>query len=124
MQELKRMLTKSRVVTGLALVVLLLTSADHWTTYICLRAPVPGWEVMEANPLAEWLFGSTGLVAGLAFDSLITVAAILYLLATDLFPPVVKASFLSVMTLATGYAVANNLMVVQDMGLSTFGFGA
>ena len=30
---------------------LLLTGVDHWTTYQCLRAPVAGWNVVEANPL-------------------------------------------------------------------------
>ena len=42
-----------RALTGLTL---LLTGADHWTTYLCLRLPVEGWEVIEANPLADWLF--------------------------------------------------------------------
>ena len=40
---------------------LLLTAADHWTTYLCLRAPVAGWQVIEANPIADWLFQNLGI---------------------------------------------------------------
>ena len=60
----------------LASLMLLFTAADHWTTYLCLRAPVDGWVVTEANPLAEWLFNSMGLVPGLLFDSVVTIFAI------------------------------------------------
>ena len=42
----------------LAVLTLALTAADHWTTYLCLRAPVEGWQVTEANPLASWLFAN------------------------------------------------------------------
>ena len=52
---------------------LLLTGADHWTTYLCLRMPVEGWEVIEANPLADWLFQVMGLVPGPAIDTAITL---------------------------------------------------
>ena len=33
----------------LALLTVLVSAADHWTTYLCLRAPVAGWNVTEAN---------------------------------------------------------------------------
>ncbi len=124
MREAKQMWMKLGLLHGLALVVLVLTCADHWTTYVCLRAPVGGWEVVEANPLAEWLFGSTGLVPGLALDTLITFAAIGFLMTTDRFSRPMKASFLSIIALATGYAVANNLQAIQAMGLSAIGFSA
>ena len=50
----------------LATLTVLLSLADHWTTYLCLREPVTGWSVTEANPLANWLFDLTGLLPGLA----------------------------------------------------------
>lgn len=124
MREPKRMGMKFGLLHGLALVVLLLTCVDHWTTYVCLHTPVGGWDVTEANPLARWLFGSTGLVPGLALDTLITFTAIGFLLATDRFSRPMKASFLSIIALATSYAVVNNLQAIQDMGLSAFGFSA
>ena len=66
----------------LAILTLLLSAADHWTTYLCLRAPVAGWHVAEANPLAEWLFASFGLVPGLLIDSGVTLVAVAFLLST------------------------------------------
>ena len=48
----------------LAGLTVVLTAADHWTTYLCLRGPVEGWRVSELNPLADWLFATFGLVSG------------------------------------------------------------
>ena len=105
----------------LAGVTLLLTGADHWTTYVCLRVPIDGWEVVEANPLADWLFGVTGLVPGLAIDSLITFTAIGFLVTTSRFPSPIKLSLLAFIATTTGYAVFNNLQAMRDLGLSPLG---
>ena len=105
----------------LAGITLLLTGADHWTTYLCLRMPVEGWEVIEANPLADWLFQAVGLVPGLAVDSAITLTAIGFLLATPRFGSGLKAGLLVFITFTTGYAVVNNLFAMRDLGLSPFG---
>lgn len=102
----------------LALFTLLLTAADHWTTYLCLRAPIPGFEVSEANPLADRLFQALGLVPGLALDSLLTLVALAFLLSTDLVPTPAKRIFLLVVIAWTGYAVVNNLQAISAMGLS------
>lgn len=104
-----------------ALLSLVLTSADHWTTWRCLSAPVPGWSVSEANPMASWLFESTGLVPGLAIDSVITVAAVGFLVTTRALPYRAKVGFLALITACTGYAVANNVLAIQDMGLLALG---
>jgi hypothetical protein len=105
----------------LALFTLLLTAADHWTTYLCLRTPIPGFEVSEANPIADWLFGSLGLVPGLALDSVVTLAALAFLLSTALIPTRAKRIFLLVVIAWTGYAVVNNLHALGSMGLSPLG---
>jgi hypothetical protein len=105
----------------LAGVTLLLTGADHWTTYVCLRLPVDGWEVVEANPLADWLFGIAGLVPGLVIDSLITLAAIGFLVTTSRFAPGIKLSLLAFIASTTGYAVFNNLLAIRELGLSPLG---
>lgn len=104
-----------------ALLSLALTSADHWTTWFCLRSPVPGWNVSEANPLASWLFDSAGLVPGLVIDSLITVAAVGFLVTTRALPRRAKLGFLALISTCTGYAVLNNVLAIQDMGLLTAG---
>jgi hypothetical protein len=102
----------------LALLTLLLTGADHWTTWVCLRHPVEGWVVAEANPLAEWLFSAAGLVPGLLIDSAVTLAALGFLVRTDLIPHALKVSFLCLATVWTAAAVANNLDAITRLGLS------
>jgi len=106
---------------ALVILILLLTAADHWTTYLCLRAPVQGWFVTEANPVADVLFQSAGLVPGLLIDSLITVAALLFLASTPRFSPRMRTVMLSAVAMATSYAVINNLRAIAELGISPFG---
>ena len=97
---------------------ILLTGADHWTTYLCLRSPVEGWLVSEANPFAEWLFDWAGLGAGLAIDTAVTLGAVVFLVTTQVFGRSVKLGLLGVITASTGYAVFNNLGAITRMGLA------
>ncbi len=101
----------------LATISIVLTGADHLTTWLCLREHVQGWDVSEANPVAEWLFEVAGLVPGLAIDSAITLCAVAFLLTTGALPRNAKLGFLAVITLSTGYAVANNIQAIDAMGL-------
>jgi len=101
-----------------AITTILMTGADHWTTYVCLQAPVDGWSVVEANPIAEWLFGWAGLGNGLVIDSIVTLGAVLFLSTTDVFGRTLKISLLAVITMSTGYAVINNLAAISRMGLA------
>ena len=105
----------------LVVMTLSLTAADHWTTYLCLRAPVSGWIVTEANPIAEWLFTTLGLVPGLLVDSAVTVFAIGCLLATALIPLPTKRVFLAMVAAWTGYAVLSNFQALTALGLSPLG---
>ena len=100
---------------------LLLTAADHWTTYLCLRAPVVGWQVTEANPIADWLFQSLGLVPGILLDSAVTLAAIAFLLGTALVSRAAKSGFFLVVITWTGWAVVNNVKAILVMGISPLG---
>jgi hypothetical protein len=101
-----------------AFTTILLTCADHWTTYLCLRAPVEGWLVVEANPVAEWLFGWAGLDTGLLIDSAVTLGAVFFLATTGVFSRPMKTSLLAVIAISTGYAVFNNLGAISRMGLA------
>jgi hypothetical protein len=101
--------------------VLLLTAADHLTTWLCLREPVTGFVVTEANPMAAWLFGQTGLVQGLVLDSVVTFAALLFLASTRRFSPQLKNAMLAFVALATSYAVTNNLFAIAALGIGPFG---
>jgi len=102
----------------LAAIALLFSCADHWTTYICLRAPVAGWQVLEANPLAAWLFEHLGLAQGLWLDTAITAGAMVFLVRTERVPEPMKLAFLGILVTTTGLAVSNNLDAVFQMGLS------
>ncbi len=110
----------SLILRSFAAFTLLLTGADHWTTYQCLRAPIEGWTVVEANPLADWLFQGVGVAAGLAVDSLVTLVAIGFLVSTTRFDNGLKLSLLAFISLTTGYAVVNNLQAMSNLGLSPF----
>lgn len=101
----------------LALLAAALTAADHWTTYLCLRAPVEGWVVTEANPLANWLFGRIGLVPGILVDSAVTVTALCFLTTNDLLPRRFKLGFLAFVATWTAWAVSNNLMGLYTLGV-------
>jgi hypothetical protein len=106
---------------ALAVLTVLVSAADHWTTYLCLRSPVAGWNVTEANPLADWLFGSLGLLPGLVVDSLVTVMAVTFLVVTTAVPRRVSAVFLAFVCVWTAFAVANNLSALDALGLTLLG---
>lgn len=105
----------------LAGLTLLLTAADHWTTYLCLREPIIGWRVTEANPIAEWLFANLGLVEGLALDSVVTLLAVAFLITTPRLPKLGKTVFFAVVVVWTGHAVINNYQALHVLGLSPLG---
>jgi hypothetical protein len=105
----------------LACLALLFSLADHWTTYLCLRASVAGWEVSEANPLADWLFQQFGLGTGLWIDTLVTAVVLVVLVRTQRVARPAKLAALAVLIATTAYAVANNLRAVQMLGLSLAG---
>ena len=104
-----------RVLLG-ALVVLF-NLADNATTFLCLRAPVPGFEVIEANPAAAWLFDSVGLREGLALEMLVTSVAIAFLVATQRISPRVKLALLVVLAALPLWAAVNNWLVIQATSL-------
>jgi hypothetical protein len=110
-------------VYALAIATLALSAADHWTTYLCLRQPISGWQVIEANPISDWLFQTVGLVPGLLVDSLLTVAAVAFLLTTRRLPNLAKKAFFGLVVASTGYAVINNYRAIEALGISPLGFG-
>ena len=111
------------ILRTMAIATLVLTGADHWTTWVCLREPVMGWSVIEANPAVDWLFGAAGLLGGLAIDSLFTLGVVAFLFRTKAFSRTAKQAFLSVIVLMTGYAVLNNLQAISALGISPLGIG-
>ena len=101
----------------LGTLVVLFNLADNATTFLCLRAPVPGFEVIEANPAAAWLFDSIGLQQGLVLEMLVTTVAIGFLVATERISPRVKIALLVVLAALPAWAAVNNWLVIQATNL-------
>ena len=101
----------------LGTLVVLLNLADNATTFLCLRAPVPGYEVIEANPAAAWLFNAIGLGQGLALEMAVTTVAIAFLVATTRVPPRIKLALLVVLAALPAWAALNNLAVIEATNL-------
>jgi hypothetical protein len=97
--------------------VLILNTLDNATTFACLRAPVDGFEVIEANPLARWLFDALGLVEGLMIESLLTLGAVVFLIMTRTLRPEIRMGLLVVLSALPAWAVANNLRVMATIGV-------
>jgi hypothetical protein len=108
----------------LVAVALVLSAADHWTTYLCLTQEAGGFEVSEANPLAAWLFATLGLAGGLVVDTLVTVAALAFLLVSGSVPRWIKLAFLGCLIGVTALAVANNLGALAALRRGPLGLGS
>jgi hypothetical protein len=105
---------------ALGILVVLLNVADNTTTFLCLHAPVPGYEVAEANPAAAWLFDTIGLVPGLVFEMAVTTAAIAFLVATTHVPHRLKIALLAVLAALPLWAVINNVWVIHATQIQVF----
>jgi hypothetical protein len=106
------------MVSFLAAVAVLVSLADHWTTWICLRAPVEGWRAAEANPLSAWLFERVGLAEGLLLDSGVTLVAMVFLARTPRVPEAAKLVLFGAVILGTGLVVLHNLEAAHLLGLT------
>lgn len=103
---------------ALGILVVLLNVADNVTTFLCLRAPVPGFELSEANPAASWLFGWMGLRSGLVFEMVVTTVAVAFLVVTNHVSPRFKLALLLVLAALPAWAALNNTWVIQATNLS------
>ena len=101
----------------LGALVVLFNLTDNATTFLCLRAPIAGYEVVEANPIARWLFESVGLAEGLLFEMVITTAAIIFLVVTERIPHRIKLTLLVILAVLPAWASVNNLLVMRAVGL-------
>lgn len=103
---------------ALGILVVLLNLADNVTTFLCLRAPVAGFELSEANPAANWLFGAMGLRTGLIFEMVVTTVAVAFLVVTDHVPPRIKLALLIVLAALPAWAALNNAWVIKATNVS------
>jgi hypothetical protein len=108
---------RNPLVFGVGIALLLATVGDHYTTWMCLRAPVAGWEITEINPIAAYLFQVFGLVPGLLIDSFLTVIAVTCVYRTDAFTDKLKIGGGLAATALTVYAVVNNVKAMFALGI-------
>ncbi len=99
----------------LAALAFLFNAADNLTTYLCLRAPIEGFEIYEANPLAAWGFQTVGLEAGLWIETVLCAGAILFLVHSPLFGFRSRMALLAVLAALPAGAAANNLLVMREL---------
>ena len=97
--------------------VLLFNFFDNLTTFLCLRASPPIFEVFEANPVARWTFDQLGLMQGLVLETAVTTAAVAFLILTDRIPATPKLVLLGSLALLPAWAAINNLQVAWTVGL-------
>ena len=105
----------------LGILAVVLNLLDNTTTFLCLRAPVQGFEVFEANPVARWIFEAVGLIEGLMIETVITTAAVAFLVLTPRIPRNARVALLLVLALLPAWAVANNMQVIYEIGLEVPG---
>jgi len=104
--------------------VLLFNLLDNATTFLCLQAATPSFEVFEANPVARFIFDHMGLFEGLMIETAITTAAVGFLVWTDRIPSTFKLVLLGVLATLPAWAALNNLSVAQAVGIPIPGFSA
>jgi hypothetical protein len=104
-----------RFLLGLSVVVFNLL--DNATTFLCLRAPVAGFDVVEANPFARVLFDGLGLVPGLLFETAVTTTTVAFLVFYTRLSAPVRLGLLAVLALLPAFASVNNLLVMRAVGI-------
>jgi hypothetical protein len=97
--------------------VFVLSLLDNYTTWVMLHAPVPGWDVVEANPIAAAFFNRFGLEAGLLGDTVITGAACVWGYRTKIATEKTKLLWCSLLSLVSLFAVVNNTIVIIATGV-------
>lgn len=102
----------------LAGILMAVTLGDAYTTWACLHEPVPCWEVLEWNPVAEWLFETLGLVPGLVVDSVITLVAALWVARTTKIATPLKVSYFTLGIIVTSWAVCHNYQGMVEIGIA------
>lgn len=102
----------------LGALVILFNLADNTTTFLCLNRPIPGFTVIEANPLARLLFDTIGLLEGLVVEMAITLVAVGFLVFTRRLSPQLKLIVLTVLIILPAWAVVNNLNVMKAIGVT------
>ena len=97
-------------------VVFVLSMLDNYTTWFMLSSPIPGWDVVEANPIAKALFDYVGLETGLLLDAAFTTVACIWGYKTKVGSENIKLVVCAVLALVSLVAVINNSWAILVTG--------
>ena len=97
-------------------IVFVLSLFDNYTTWFMLSAPIPGWDVVEANPIAAAFFNAFGLEAGLITDTVLTGAACVWGYRTKIATENTKLLWCALLALVSLAAVVNNTIAIIHTG--------
>jgi len=89
---------------------------DNYTTWVMLSSPIPGWDVVEANPIARALFVYVGLEAGLLLDALFATAACIWAYNTRVVSENIKLVACAILSIVSLVAVINNSWAILVTG--------
>ena len=101
----------------LGALVVLFNVTDNATTFLCLRRPVEGFEIVEVNPIARWLFEQIGLLEGLVVEMGMTTLAVAFLVVTKNVPPRLRLALLTVLAVLPAWASLNNYLVLKAVSV-------
>ena len=107
-----------RLLWFLAVTLAMLTLADFYTTWASLHQPIPGWEVLEINPISALLFEWLGLVPGLILDTALGIALIVFIARTRRLNHRWRIGVLVSLVLFTAYVVVNNYLNMVKIGIA------
>ena len=97
-------------------VVFVLSMLDNYTTWIMLNSLIPGWDVVEANPIARALFDYVGLETGLLLDAVFTTVACVWGYNTRVFSENKKLVACAILSIVSLVAVINNSWAILVTG--------
>ena len=105
----------------MGLLVIFFDLLDNFTTFVCLTADplkTANAVLVEANPLARWLFEAVGLTQGLIFSTAVTFIAVAFLVFTHRIRRGPRFFLLAVLAILPACASLNNLYVMQQAGIA------
>lgn len=97
-------------------IVFVLSLLDNYTTWIILREPIVGWNVVEANPIARAVFNAIGLELGLVADTIFTTVACAWGYHTKVCTENTKLFWCAILAVVSLFAVVNNTRAIIVTG--------
>lgn len=104
-------------ITEIGLMAIMANVVDNITTYVALTAETPGYEVWEANPVAQAGFDLVGLAPFLAAEFFLVTGVLLWVIYSKRLSDWAKLAILFACLVSGAVAAANNLSALVEMGI-------